>query len=138
MKKQAKKELFATGRYQIVPDTLKEAKVKLNLNENDLYNEGMQDRIFEEYLLDKKAGRGAISDYIKRNGDIEKAAYALAQEFASIGVKKGWAIADYPRGTKRISNGKQSYYEDIGGNKMLITYEKIIQALKNTKEQGGY
>ena len=42
------------------------------------------------------------------------------------------------RGTKRISNGKQSYYEDIGGNKMLITYEKIIQALKNTKEQGGY
>lgn len=49
-----------------------------------------------------------------------------------------WAIADYPKGTKRISNGKQSYYEDIGGNKMLITYERIIQALKDTKQQGGY
>lgn len=138
MDKQDKKELFATGRYQIVPNTLKEAKAKLKLNENDLYNEEMQDRIFEEYLLDKKAGRSAISDYIKRNGDIEKAAYALAQEFASIGVKEGKAIAEHPKGTKRISNGKQSYYEDIGGNKMLITYERIIQALKDTKEQGGY
>lgn len=112
MEKQAKKELFATGRYQIVPNTLNDAKTKSNLNENDLYNEEMQDRIFEEYLLDKKAGRSAISDYIKRNGDIEKAAYALAQEFASVGVKEGKAIADYPKGTKRISNGKQSYYEE--------------------------
>ena len=137
MQKQQIKEIFAAGRFQIVKNTLLEAKNALNLNGNDLFNEDMQDRIFEEYLINKK--RPAVMAYLKENGDIDKAAYALAKEFASIGVKNGWKLHDYPKGNKRVSNGKQSFYENIGGNKMIITYESVIKALKDTKKQiGGY
>ena len=55
------------------------------------------------------------------------------------GVKNGWKLHDYPKGNKRVSNGKQSFYENIGGNKMIITYGSVIKALKDTKKQiGGY
>lgn len=137
IQKQQTKEIFAAGRFQVVKITLLGAKNALNLNENDLFNEEMQDRIFEEYLIDKK--RPDVMEYLKGNGDIDKAAYALAKEFASIGVKYGWELDSYPKGNKRISNGKQSFYENKGGNKMIISYDSIIQALKETKEQmGGY
>lgn len=132
MEKQIKKEIFATGRFQTTPNTLLDAKEKLNLNENDLYNEEMQDRIFEEYLINKK--RPKVMDYLRGDGNVDVAAYELAKEFASVGVEKGKAIVDYPKNIKRISNGKQSYYEDIGGNKMLIPYDEIKQALEQTKQ----
>ena len=73
-----------------MPNTLKDAKAKLHLNENDLYNEEMQDRIFEEYLINKK--RPEVMRYLKGIGDVDVAAYELAKEFASIGVKKGWEL----------------------------------------------
>ncbi|MGX2972555.1 hypothetical protein [Helicobacter sp. T3_23-1059] len=137
IQKQQTKEIFAAGRFQVTKNTLLGAKNALNLNDNDLYNEEMQDRIFEEYLIDKK--RPDVMKYLKGNGDIDKAAYALAMEFASIGVKYGWELDNYPKGIKRVSNGKQSFYENIKGNKMIIRYENIIQALKETKKQmGGY
>ena len=122
------KLLYATGRYQIIPKTLKEAKKILNLNENDLYNEDMQDRIFEEYLIDKK--RPAVMAYLKGNGDIDKAAYALAKEFASIGVKRGLKLAN-----GQIAKGGESYYNNQAGNKSFHSPEKVIKALKETKEQ---
>ena len=137
IQKQQTKEIFAAGRFQVTDNTLLGAKNALNLNENDLFNEEMQDRIFEEYLIHKK--RPDVIKYLKGNGNIDKAAYALAMEFASIGVKYGWELDSYPKGNKRISNGKQSFYENKGGNKMIISYDSIIQALKETKEQmGGY
>lgn len=69
-----------------MPDTPKEAKAKLNLNKNDLYNGEMQDRIFEEYLIHKK--RPKVMSYLKGIGNADVAAHELAKEFASIEVKK--------------------------------------------------
>jgi muramidase (phage lysozyme) len=43
--------MFATGRFQIIPDTLKEAVRVLNTDVNAQYDEAMQDKIFEEYLI---------------------------------------------------------------------------------------
>ena len=128
MEKQSKKELFATGRYQIVPNTLKDAKAKLKLNENDLYNEEMQDRIFEEYLINKK--RPKVMSYLKGIGNIDVAAHELAKEFASIGVKEGWELSN-----GHIAQGGESFYSGVGGNKAHYGAEKIIEALKNTQEK---
>ena len=121
------KLLYATGRYQIIPETLKGAKNALQLNDNDLYNEEMQDRIFEKYLIDKK--RSDVMEYLKGNGDIDKAAYALAKEFASIGVKRGLKLAN-----GQIAKGGESYYNQ-SSNKAFHSPEKVIKALKDTKEQ---
>ncbi|MEZ2903224.1 hypothetical protein ACBQ24_10865 [Acinetobacter terrestris] len=49
---------FATGKYQTIPSTLMDAKKKLNLSGNELYDAHMQEIIFREHLL-----RGRFSIY---------------------------------------------------------------------------
>ena len=49
---------FATGKYQTIPSTLMDAKKKLNLSGNELYDANMQEIIFREHLL-----RGRFSIY---------------------------------------------------------------------------
>lgn len=102
MRKQDDREMFATGRFQIITPTLLEAKTRLNLDKNEFYDEAMQDRIFEDYLI--KIKRPAIIKYLEGDGDIEDAIYDWAKEFASAGVRKG----------KKISPGKVKRFDNEG------------------------
>jgi len=119
--------MFATGRFQIIPSTLKDAVNVLNLDKNTLYNEATQDRIFDEYLI--KIKRKSIIDYLEGNGSVEDAAYAWAIEFASAGVRKG----------KKISKGRiaeiegMSYYSGDGLNKAHIMPDEMIRSLEESK-----
>ena len=96
--------MFATGRFQIIPDTLHDAVNKLSLDIHSLYDEDMQDKIFEEYLITYK--RPAIKNYLENNGCIEDAIYAWALEFASAGVRKG----------KEISRSKVEFERNADGS----------------------
>lgn len=69
--------LFATGRFRIVPVTLKEAVRVPGLDVNARYDEDMQDRIFEEYLI--KIKRSAIINYLEVDRNIEDAIYDWAK-----------------------------------------------------------
>ncbi len=119
--------MFAAGRFQIIPGTLKEAVKYLNLDVNALYDEAMQDRIFEEYLI--KVKRKPIIDYLEGDGSVEDAAYAWALEFASAGVRKG----------KKISKGRiaqtegVSYYAGDGLNKAHIMPDDMVRKLEESK-----
>lgn len=146
--------LFATGRFQITPTALKGAISSLGLDVNQVYNEEMQDRIFEEYLI--KVKRSAIINYLEGNGSVEDAIYAWAKEFASAGVRKGKEISPsktefetLPDGSFKLdSDGHKmpkrrfaqvegvSYYSGDGVNVAHIKPDDMVRVLVESKNEG--
>ncbi|MFC6269761.1 peptidoglycan-binding domain-containing protein [Frigoriflavimonas asaccharolytica] len=138
--KQKDRDVFAVGRYQLIPKTFSGAINSLSLDLSAFLDEEMQDKIFDEYLI--KIKRPKIIAYLEGEGSIEDAMYASAQEWASVGVEKGKKISDKvvkdKKGkelsrTKRTAIGGESYYANDGFNKSHITPEEIKNALKNSK-----
>ncbi|MGU3414481.1 hypothetical protein ACLBW0_10895 [Enterobacteriaceae bacterium C34A] len=121
--------MFATGRFQIIPGTLRDAVKVLNLDINKLYDELMQDYIFEEYLI--KIKRKPIIDYLEGSGSVEDAAYAWAKEFASAGVRKGCIIN---KGNIARYDGI-SYYAGDGLNKAHIMPDDMVRVLEESKNK---
>ncbi|SNV34693.1 Uncharacterised protein [Chryseobacterium taklimakanense] len=139
--KQKNRDVFAVGRYQLIPDTLNSAIRNLGLDTNEKLNEEIQDKIFDEYLI--KVKRSKVIDFLEGNGNVEDAMYSLAQEWASIGVEKGKRISDKiikkdKKVVKRIvrhAEGGESYYAGDGLNKSHITPEQMKNALINSKNE---
>lgn len=140
--KQKDRDLFAVGRYQLIPNTFNGAVTSLGLDGNAKLDEEMQDKIFDEYLI--KVKRPKIIAYLEGDGSVEDAMYTSAQEWASIGVEKGKRISDKvvkdKKGkvisrTVRYAKGGESYYAGDGLNKSHITPEQIKNALINSKNE---
>ncbi|EJS4655532.1 hypothetical protein NWX02_004308 [Salmonella enterica] len=145
--------MFATGRFQVIPDTLKAAIKKLNLDGNALFDENTQDRIFEEYLI--KVKRPAIIEFLEGDGGVEDAIYDWAKEFASAGVRKGKEISRSRTEFEKDENGKfkrdkrnrkigirrwaqnegVSYYSGDGINKAHISPDEMIRVLEESKNE---
>lgn len=120
-------KLFAVGKFQMIPDTLKGAKTSLGFKDSDVFSPSAQDRCFSEYLITSKKGRGAIISYINgESDDIDAAARAAAYEWASVGVKPG---ANTVAGTPGTADGLTTYYNKSGDDKASISYFKICEAL---------
>ncbi|UHO39631.1 hypothetical protein H5J24_06005 [Chryseobacterium capnotolerans] len=138
--KQKNRDLFAVGRYQLIPITFNGAISSLNLNLSDKMDKDKQDEIFDEYLI--KVKRPKIISYLEGNGSLEDAMYSAAQEWASIAVEKGKRIKDKVTKDKkgnvisreiRYSDGTDSYYQGDGLNQAHIMPEQIKKALINSK-----
>lgn len=114
--------LFAVGKYQFVPGTLKETVNALGIDRNARFTPQLQEKMFADYLIDEK--RPSVHAYItgKTSGaqGLERAQHALALEFASVGD---------PR------NGGRSTYDGIAGNSASITPRKVQTALDHMREQ---
>jgi hypothetical protein len=131
--------LFAIGRYQIVPNTMRETIKRLNIDPNTTYlTQTTQNMLFSKGLIEAK--RKDVQDYIsgKTSGEEakNKAIMSLSQEFASIGV---------PYNTTRIDKIKDkdgnikevvvklpkgsSYYAGQGGNVAHNSPEEVGAAL---------
>ena len=132
MEKQSKdsREIFAAGRWQIIPSTLKGAVEHLKLDPSLKFDEKLQDRIFNEYLIAKK--RPAIKKFLDGEGTLEQAQLAAAQEWASMPVAAGTKLAN-----GKISQGGESYYAGDGLNKSGITEEKFQTALASSRSGGS-
>ncbi|MGQ1911699.1 hypothetical protein ACT3CE_18205 [Marinifilum sp. RC60d5] len=126
--KQKDRDIFAVGRYQLIPNTLNSSIISLELDIDKNLDEKMQDRIFEKYLITIK--RPEIIEYLKGNGNIEDAMYAAAKEWASIGVDKGKKISK-----DRIAVGGESYYAGDGLNKAHISPDQIKKVLIKSKSK---
>lgn len=111
--------VFAVGKYQIIPDTLKLAVNHLQLKGDEKFSQETQDRIFSEYLIVSK--RKAIHGYITNDPaySLDSARRALSEE---------WASFPDPR-----KPGTQSYYP--APNRAHITHDEVIDALNNMKRQ---
>ena len=125
--KQAKREIFAAGRFQIIPETLKSALDYLKLDLSLRYDKETQDILFEEYLI--KIKRKNIIKYLEHDGDVEDAIYDWAKEFASAGVRKGKTIS---KGRVAAFEGS-SYYQGDGLNSAHILPDEMVEALKESK-----
>lgn len=127
--------LFAVGKYQIIPDTLKAAQVAIGMKNDDLFSAKNQDLCFSQYLIGPK--RPAIMAYLTGNGSLDAAAKAVAQEWASVGIKPG---STNNNGITGKASGLTSYYSGDGVNSASISYETIRAALiadKAAIEAGG-
>lgn len=112
--------LFAVGRYQCIPGTLKEAVKSLNIDTTRKFNQVTQDLICQEYLLSRK--RPALLKYYKSSDKNDEsllmnAGRALAGEFSSI--EDPYNLG-FPYGGK---NG--SYYK--GGNRAHTMWASQIK-----------
>lgn len=126
MEKQKNRDMFAAGRFQVIPSTLKEASEKLKLNPTEKFDEKMQDRIFNEYLVAQK--RPEIKSFLDGKGSMESAQLATAKEWASMPVAAGTKIAN-----GKIAAGGESYYAGDGLNAAHTSEDKVRTALAATK-----
>ena len=127
--------LFAMGRYQIIPDTLKAAMVATGMTKDDIFSPHNQDVCFTNYLIADK--RPAVMKYLTTGEGLAEAAQAIAMEWASVGIEPGKENA---YGRIGLDSGKTSYYEGDGQNSASITYAEIVAALKADRksvEAGG-
>jgi hypothetical protein len=118
MEKQSRGELFAVGKYQVIPGTMRETVNALSLDPNQQFTPELQERIFRDYLIDEK--RPAIKAFVTgKTDDINSAQLAAAQEFAS--------VEDPYTG--------RSHYDGVAGNSASISAEQMAAALKEEKRK---
>ena len=127
----------AVGKYQIMRETLIEAKKKLKLKDSDVFDEKLQDRIFNEFLISTKAGREKLNAYLTGKTDdsqksIEEAQLQLAQEFAGVPVP-----FDVVNNKGKLVKAGESYYGGQGENRsgmLPTTVEETQQRLREQRD----
>lgn len=118
MRAQQSGQFNAAGRYQIIGSTLSDAVKSLGLKGDEKFDQGTQDKIFQQYLIGNK--RKAIGDYINgKSNDIGAAISAASKEWAS--------VADPATG--------QSHYAGVGNNKASISVAEMTKALQLSRSQ---
>ena len=118
-----KANLFAVGRYQLIPCTLQYATASIdNLDVRMLYEPDVQDA-FGVFLLFVK--RPVLGEYLLgEHNDLQEAGQELAKEFASVPIQ-------YSNG--RCKRGQSYYCGDKAGNKSHIAIEDVNKVLKQVR-----
>jgi hypothetical protein len=101
----------ALGRYQIIDDTMAYLVKRLNLTGNELYDEKLQDEMAVTLLR-----RRGVDAYLAGNMKETRFITALAKEWAS-----------FPKDETGLS-----YYENVGNNTALLSYDKVLRAVQDT------
>ena len=118
-----KHKVFAVGRYQFIPETLKRAVDYTKIDKKEKFTQEIQNKLFN-YLIDIK--QFEVGKYINKKSDNKREAIqSLAREFASVGL-------EYPE------NGHQrgeSRYGGSGGNKASISPEEIGNVLDEIRNE---
>jgi hypothetical protein len=128
--------LFAVGKYQLIPGTMKVMAEKLGLDPDKTYlNKDTQDMLFAKGLTTKgSGGRGAVDDYIggKQGATRDAAILALAMEFASVGVPydiKAKSLFKNTLPNVDLKKGETFYKAPGGFNKAHNSPEEVGAAL---------
>jgi hypothetical protein len=122
MDAQDRGDVFAVGKYQIIPSTMKEFVSGSDVKRSDKFTEATQDK-FRDYVINIK--RPEVGKYLRgETDDPTEAGQALAREFASVGLQ-------YAENKRQRGQGR--YDNDSGGNKASISPEEITAALKKDR-----
>ena len=117
MELQAQEKLFAVGKYQIIPKTMRGFVRTMNISLDDKFDASTQEK-FKKYVTDFK--RPIVGRYLRGETDNRtEAAQELAREFASIGL--AYDEAGRVRGESR--------YSGTAGNAASISPAEIEAAL---------
>ena len=142
MDDQASGSLFAVGKYQIVPETMKGFIKAMNISRDQIFDEETQDK-FGTYFINVK--RPVVGQYLRGEGpSLEDALIATAAEFASVGVPKDMKKGEFatfapdlggPVPSRDIKAG-ESLYTGYGGNAaqpgMMEDLSKLLQTLRTS------
>jgi len=137
LKQSNPKRLFAIGRYQYTPDTIKTAIKKNLLKENELFTPIVQERLARDYFFtgDKRI---YLRNYLlaKNEGnalDLEKAVQSVGQEWASMPVMFFRDSNNNKIKTGSVQTGisDSAYYGSKGNNPSTakIQVSVVVQAL---------
>ena len=108
-----RQRLFAVGKYQIVPKTMKGGVKALKISSTDMLTPSLQETLFRRFLVGSK--RPQVRAFIASgdNSQLRAAQIALANEFASVGLPDTGISA----------------FAGTGNNKASITPEDVARAL---------
>lgn len=111
--------LYAVGRYQFVPRTLRFAVSHSTVKYSDKFDRVTQNKLLAALVEHK---RPLIGGFLKgEHGSINSALRALAREWASV------EYLGYGRG--------YGYYNHIGGNRAHITIQQAVVVLNDIRKQ---
>lgn len=120
-------QLWATGRYQIIPNTLKSLISSAGVSKNDKYDKKTQDKLGLQLLKNRNAIKSYIYGYVPDNNDtLNKAITETAMTWSSVGVPQ-----DMKGSKKKIKKG-ESYYSG-GGDKASVNPDDVGIALKKLR-----
>lgn len=112
-------QLWATGKYQIIPKTLDGLTKTLGMKDNVKYDLTAQDALGFQLLLD----RAPIKKFLEgKSDDVEKAALSVAMIWSSVGVPYA------TKGSQKQVVKNESYYSG-GGDKASTKTEDVQKAL---------
>lgn len=115
-------KLFAVGKYQMIPETLKLAMQSMKLSPTEKFTGALQERIYKEYLITIK--RPEISAYL--NSPIED---PVLLKSAIKAASNEWASVADPD----IAGGKTSHYGN--GNKASISVDEMAVILMKQRQE---
>lgn len=106
--------LYAVGRYQFIPSTLRFAVAHSSVDNLDMFTPDIQDRLMAALVLYKRPAVGAFL-----RGDHNLEGWALNE------LAKEWASIEY--------RGGRGFYDHIGGNRAHITRAELQVVLQEIK-----
>lgn len=107
--------LYAVGRYQFIPKTLRFAVSMSDVKLTDKFTNETQDKLFAALLEHK---RPAIASYLRGNHD--NLGWALDE------LAREWASVEYRYG--------RGYYDHVGGNRASISRSEAANTLVEVRE----
>ena len=107
--------LYAVGRYQFIPSTLRFAVRMSEVDELDMFTPETQDKLMAALILYKRPAVGAFL-----RGDHNLEGWALDE------MAKEWASIEYRSG--------RGFYDRVGGNRMHITRAELAAVLRDVKK----
>lgn len=107
--------LYAVGRYQFIPATLRFAVRHSEVDELDMFTPETQDKLMAALILYK---RPAVGAYLR--GDHDLLGWALDD------MAREWASVEYRSG--------RGFYDHIGGNRAHITRAELSAVLQSIKK----
>lgn len=124
-------QLWATGRYQIIPDTLEGLVSKTGISRNAKYNKETQDILGKQLLVNRKAIWDYLTSKVPDNQEnLEKAALQTAMIWSSLGIPKSMSVTR--NGKTRWIEKDQSYYTG-GGDKASVKSEVVMEKLRGLR-----
>lgn len=124
-------QLWATGRYQIIPVTLKGLVTNLNTPKSKKYDKKLQDEYGITLLLERSNARKYLKQEVSDTKEnLQKASIDVAKIWSSVGVPYDM------QGFKQWVKKNQSYYTG-GGDTASIKTEVVQEALKKLRKSFG-
>lgn len=106
--------LYAVGRYQFIPTTLRFAVAHSEVDNLDMFTPEVQDKLMAALVLYK---RPAVGAYLRGDHDLE--GWAMNE------MAREWASVEYRNG--------RGYYDHVGGNRAHITRVELLKVLRQVK-----